>query len=126
MRPHPTKTLIVDDPNFTYICHNGRDTVRHLRVWRTSTDGTIAVVTEKPTDAGMSVTNAAEIVWSAVQRQHGEPGAEMLVIEHYLGENGEPDTFDEVRLGLQGQATWRRVPAPLLLLSIGLDIYPAT
>lgn len=125
MRANSSTALIVDDPRFTYVCHNGRDTVRHLRLWRTVTSGTVAVVTEKPDDEGMSLTNAAEVVWAAVQRMHAEPGADIPVIEHYLGEHGEPDTFDVVSLGMQGQAKWERLAPALLLLSVGLDAYPA-
>lgn len=124
MRAHSSQTLLIDDPNFLYICGNGHETVRHLRLWRTTTEGHLAVVTERDDDEGMSVTNAAEQVWAAVQRKYGDPERVIPVIEHYPGQPGESDTFDAVTLGLHGHAQWERVTPALLLLSIGLDAYP--
>lgn len=125
MRANHCKSLLVDDPQFTYLCTNGNETVRSLRLWRTNTGGAVAVVTERDTDEGMSVTNAAEKVWAAVQRQYGDPGTVIPVIEHYPGQQGEPDTFDAVTLDLHGHPQWERVAPAFLLLSVGLDAYPA-
>lgn len=124
MRAHSSDTLLIDDPHFVYICVNGHETVRHLRLWRTTTRGRVAVVTERDSDEGMSITNAAEQVWAAVQRKYGDPERIIPVIEHYPGQSGEVDTFDAVTLGLHGRAQWERVTPALLLLSIGLDAYP--
>lgn len=117
-------TLIVDDPDFTYLCPDGSRAVRRLRLWRTTSKGTLAVVTERPEDPGVSITNAAETVWAAVQRIYGDPGRLIPVVEHYPAERGLPETFDLVSLDVHGKPCWERVLPALLLLSIGLDAYP--
>lgn len=124
--PQPaTRTLLLDDPCFTYVCHNGRRTVRHLRLWRTVAGGTVAVVTENPDDEGMSVTNAAERVWAAVQRQHGDTSYTLPVIEHYPADGDAQERFDEITMGLGGAPVWKPIAPALMLLSIGVDAYPA-
>lgn len=124
--PSPaTRTLLIDDPSFTYVCHNGQFTTRHLRLWRTNTGAAVAVVTEGIDDSGMSITNAAERVWAAVQRQYADPSITIPVVEHYPAEDALPERFSTITLGLNGEPCWTHLPAALLLLSIGLDAYPA-
>lgn len=121
--PATPASLVLSDPTFTFGTPHGSST-RTLRLWRTNAGGTVAVITEHPDDTGMSVTNAAEYAWAAVQRQHCTPGTRVTVIEHYPGDPVREETFDEITVDPDGRARWTHLDRGLVLLSLGLDAYP--
>lgn len=101
-------TLVLADPVWS---HPGLYVggVAHLRVWTTTTGGHLAVVTEQ--GMGVSVTNAAEDIHSALVGLYG-PG--VVHLEHYPTEQrgGDDPTLDQVAV-VDGRPRWRRVwPVP--------------
>lgn len=119
----PMSRLVADEHQFVYPDPvSGGIATRHLRLWRTTTDGLVAVITERPEDEGASITNAAESAHASVQHTYAADGP-VTVVEHYPDPAG--GRFDEIVLDENGTVSWRSVPPALLLLSIGVDAYPA-
>jgi hypothetical protein len=110
-----TAQLIRDDPGWWYL--GFLDTsARRLRVWRTDPGRLVAVVTEQPTDAGTSITNAAEMV--AAQLAIEYPDEVIEVVEHYPVDSVDGEHFDAVEL-VDGEPRWRRIPTPELAARLG-------
>jgi hypothetical protein len=72
--------LIRDEATWWYMGFVGTST-RRLRVWRVAPGRLVAVVTERPDDAGTSITNAAEMV--AAQLAIEYPDDMVEVVEHW-------------------------------------------
>ena len=92
-----------------------------LRVYRHEGQ-TVAIVTEQADNTGMSVTNAAEWLLPALAEQYGLP-ADVLWIEHYERQQGEPDTYDLVTLA-GGSPAWRRLALEQVEAITGAEVLP--
>ena len=90
-----------------------------LRVYRHEGQ-TVAIVTEQADNTGMSVTNAAEWLLPALANQYGLP-ADVLWIEHYERQQGEPDTYDLVTLA-GGSPAWQRLALEQVEALTGADL----
>ncbi len=69
---------------------HGCPSVCRIRVYRGSAGATIIVATElEGENRGMSITNAAEVLATELERRHcPDPGARMLWVEHYPPREG--------------------------------------
>lgn len=104
---------LIDDTTLTYVGANGFAAARHARVWEhPDTAERRCVVTERPEDAGPSVTNAAAAVTAAAKVWWGP---DCTVIEHYP-EYGprDPEHFDAVEVDSHHQVHWRRLDTAAL------------
>jgi hypothetical protein len=96
---------------------NGASTTCRVRIY-----GAVAVVTELATNAGVSITNAAERIFSALELEYGR----LIHVEHYgpesYGGGRREDTFDLVTLTRNGRAQWKRISDDVLLGIIGTGV----
>lgn len=111
--------LIRDDPAWWYMGYNGPAT-RRLRMWRTEPGRLVAVVTERMSDQGTSITNAAETVCAQLAIEYPDDAIE--VVEHYPADVIEGEHFDAVAIGPDGRPTWRRIPTPELVARLGPNL----
>jgi len=92
---------------------------RPLQVWRTGPDSVLAMVSDRPTDAGTSTTNAAEKIVTKLQAEY--PGQQVEVIERMVqpAEFGGGEDYHRVEIGTNGYATWTPVTAADLQARLG-------
>lgn len=83
---------------------------------------TVAIVTEQADNHGMSVTNAAEWLLPALAEKYELP-EDVIWIEHYERQQGEPDTFDLVTLD-GGSPAWRRLAIEQVEEMVGAEVAP--
>jgi hypothetical protein len=86
-----------------------RPCVYRQRIWRSVP--ALVVVTELADNPGMSITNAAELVYAECQRVAG-PSA--IVVEHYgpdsyVSGGREGSRYDHVTVDGDGTPHWRRI-----------------
>ena len=120
---------IVKMERFEYVDINGRRAACVLNVWESGGDRPIAMATELPDNPGMSITNAAEIVWRAVWEYLERPIDGMVMVEHYQTRPGHnsrevKDTFDLVTFRGPGRFSgpeWRRLHKSELEVMLDTD-----
>lgn len=114
-----TAQPLSDDRAWTYYAA-GRWVTRRLRVWRLQ-DGRLAtVLTERPGEEGMSITNAAEAI--AAKLALDFPGETILQIEHYAAGFGDHEELVDGVAIVGGAPTWWPIPRDQVLAMFG-DIY---
>lgn len=101
---------LVDEPTWTYpsTCAGGGGVAR-LRVWPTDQNGHLAIVTEK--SMGVSITNAAEDIYTKLAAAHPGP---LIVLEHWPAGDGAPyDRLDQVHAPQGAGPLWLAIwPVP--------------
>jgi hypothetical protein len=80
---------------------------RRLRVWQIEDRGMVAVLTERPSDTGTSITNAAQAICMQLEREY--PADQLVVVEHYPG-NDPGSRYSTVALDGAMHPTWRHLP----------------
>ncbi|MEU5900387.1 hypothetical protein [Streptomyces venezuelae] len=94
----------------------GQGTVaRTCRTWALADGSTLSLVTELPTDRGMSITNAADEVRAALEAKWG---AACRIVEHYPWPGDEH--YDEQARTPAGTTRWRRLNDGELRAELGL------
>jgi hypothetical protein len=114
--------LVRDDPAWWYLGFLDAST-RRLRVWRVDPDRLVAVVTERQSDTGTSITNAAEMV--AAQLGIEYPGEAIEVVEHWPASALDAEHFDGVRI-VDGRPVWWAMPVDELVERLGPQLLDAT
>ena len=120
--PGPTVVaakLVRDDRTWWYLGFHNRMSTRRLRVWRVDPGRLVAVVTERTSDPGTSVTNAAEMVTAQLAAEY--PDEVIEVIEHYPADSLDGEHFDGVEI-VDGTPRWWRIPTPDLTTRLGAGL----
>lgn len=121
----PTFPLLHDHPAFVYRVTGQPPIVRRLRVYGPAPGQEYyAVVTEL--GDGMSITNAAEEVATAIDALYPQRTDQMTVIEHYPAASGcGPEHFDLVAFAGPGRRSprWAPMPDEWILENLGTDAF---
>ena len=99
------RELIRDEPSWRYTCGTlaGKGFCR-LRVWTGGENLRVAVVSES--GRGASVTNSAEMIWSALKEDY--PGA-LLLLEHYPASQSMGREHLDMVLVHRGRPEWSAI-----------------
>jgi hypothetical protein len=98
---------------------------RPLQVWRTGPDSVLAMVSDRPTDEGTSVTNASEQIVAKLQAEY--PGKQVEVIEHLVQPDifGGGEDYHRIEIGENGSATWTPIEPVDLAARLGPEFATA-